>query len=330
MPVYAPHLDTLQNTEGIRVKVIEKPEEKQRTLPLELIEDCDILLCSFPPENHEQMSQLKMIQISSAGYKQLIGQKLEERNIKACNALGVFDVPIGEWNMAMMINLARDLRSLIRNQDEQVWDRNARFQKEISGSVVGIWGYGGIGRETARLAKALNMKVHVLSRSGVKPRENIYCVDGTGDPDGTLPDRVFLMEEKEEFLKGLDFLIMAIPQTGSTEGIVGEAELRMLNPNAYLLNPARGPLIQEQALIRALNERWIAGAALDTHYYYPMPPDHPLWKVPNVILTPHISGSSASPHFLERVWDIFVQNVQRFKNGEALLNELAPLELKRN
>lgn len=264
------------------------------------------------------------------GLHQLIGQKLEDRNIKACNALGVFDVPIGEWNMAMMVNLARDFRSLIRNQDEQVWDRDARFQKEISGSVVGIWGYGGIGRETARLAKALNMKVHVLSRSGVKPRENIYRVSGTGDPDGTLPDSVFLIEEKEEFLKGLDFLIMAIPQTGSTEGIVGEAELRMLGPKAYILNPARGSLIQEQALVRALNEDWISGAALDTHYYYPMPHDHPLWKMPNVILTPHISGSSATPHFLERVWDIFIQNVQRFQNDETLLNELTPSELKGN
>jgi phosphoglycerate dehydrogenase-like enzyme len=312
---------------GANIKVVEKPEEKSRTLPLELIKDCDILLCTFLPENHLEMTRLKMVQISSAGYKQLIGQGLAERNIKACNALGVFDVPIAEWNMAMMVNLARDLRSLIRNQDERVWDRDARFQREISGSVVGIWGYGGIGRETARISKTLNMKVHVLSRSGVKPRENVYCVSGTGDTEGILPDRVFLMEEKEEFLKGLDFLIMAIPQTQSTEGIVGEAELRMLNPNVYLLNPARGPLIHEQALVQALTEGWIAGAALDTHYYYPMPADHPLWKMPNVILTPHISGSSASPHFLERVWDIFVQNVQRFQKGDALLNELTPAEL---
>lgn len=328
IPVYAPLLKTLQNIPGINVNIIEKPEEKSRLLPAELIEDCDILLCTFPPQNHEQMKQLKMVQISSAGYKQLIGQKLEERNIKACNALGVFDVPIGEWNMAMMINLTRDMRSIIRNQEQQVWDRDARFQKEIRGSVVGIWGYGGIGRETARLAKALNMTVHVLSRSGVKPRENNYCVDGTGDPEGTLPDRVFLMHEIEGFLNGLDFLILAIPQTGSTEGIVGEDELRMLRSHAFLLNPARGPLINEEALIHALNEGWIAGAALDTHYYYPMPPDHPLWKMPNVIFTPHISGSSASPHFLERVWDIFVQNVQRFQNGEALLNELTASELK--
>ncbi len=327
MPAYAPSLRVLQNMEGINVKLVEKPEEKQRDLPVELIRDCDILFCTFPPANHEQMQRLKMIQISSAGYRQLIGQKLEERNIKACNALGVFDVPIAEWNIAMMINLSRNLRSLIRNQDAQVWDRSACFQQEVRGSVMGIWGYGGIGRETARLAKALGMKVHVLSRNGIRRRENIYSVPGTGDPDGKLPDRVFLMNEKEDFLKGLDFLVLAIPQTAATEGIIGEAELKMLGPKSFLLNPARGPLVQEKALIRALYDGWIAGAALDTHYYYPMPAHHPLWHMPNVIFTPHISGSSAGTHFLERVYDIFTGNVRRWMSGEPLMNELNPSDI---
>lgn len=327
MPVYASALSILQKMPGIEVDVLEKPGDTLRPLPVEQIKDCDILFCSLPPENHEQMTELKMVQIGSAGYKQLIGQKLPERNIRACNALGVFDVPIGEWNIAMMINLARDMRSLIRNQEAQVWDRSARFQWETRGSVVGIWGYGGIGRETARLAKALGMTVHVLSRSRIRERENIYCVPGTGDPEGKLPDRVFLMDEKEAFFNSLDFLIMAIPQTGSTEGIMGEAEFKMLKPHAFLLNPARGPLVQELALLRALEKGWIAGAALDTHYHYPMPAGHPLWKMPNVIMTPHISGSSASPHFLDRVWDIFLQNVRNFQQGNPLLNELTVSQL---
>jgi len=328
IPVYGPGFRDLLVMPDINVKCIKDPEEKSRHLPVELIKDCDFLLCTFPPENHAQMPQLKMIQISSAGYKQLIGQQFEKRNIKACNALGVFDIPIAEWNMAMMVNLARDMRSLIRNQDRQVWDRSATFQHEIRGSVVGLWGYGGIGRETARLAKTFGMNVHVLSRNGVGPRENIYCVPGTGDPQGNLPDRVFLMHEKEAFLNSLDFLVMAIPQTGSTEGIMGEAELKMLRPHAFLLNPARGPLIKEEALINALKEGWIAGAALDTHYYYPMPADHPLWHMPNVIFTPHISGSSASPRFLERVYNIFISNIKRFQSGKPLLNELTTAQLK--
>lgn len=330
MPVFAPALNVLQQTEGLTVNIVGEPATAARSLPEELIADCDFLFCTIPPANHELMRRLKLVQISSAGYTQLIGQQFEERNVKACNALGVFDVPIAEWNIAMMINMARDLRSMISNQENKIWDRSARFQNEIRGGVVGIWGYGGIGRETARLARAMGMKVHVLTRSGVKARENIYCMEGTGDPEGVLPDRVFMMNEKEEFLRSLDYLVMAIPQTGNTQGIVGEAELKMLKPTAILLNPARGPLIQEQALLRALNENWIAGAALDTHYYYPMPEDHPLWSMKNVILTPHISGSSASPHFLERTWDIFVQNVRRLKNNQPLLNELSADALKGN
>src|SRR5437879_12730788 len=105
---------------------------------------------------------------------------------------------------------------------------------------------------------------------------------------------------------------------------MGERELRALPRTAYVLNPARGPLIQEKALLQALREKWIAGAALDAHYYYPMPPDHPLWQFPNVIMTPHISGSSESTHYLVQVWQIFVENVQRYLTGQRLLNELTP------
>lgn len=328
MPVYDPMLQRLKALPGIHITLVTPPEEKLRPLPDNLIKDCDALFCTFPPENHSLMNRLKFIQISSAGFKQLPGQGFPARGIKCCNALGVFDVPIAEWNVAMMVNLARDMRGLMHHQDKEVWDRSARFQREIRGSIVGIWGYGGIGRETARLVKNMGMRVHVLTRNGIQPRKNIYNVPGTGDAEGLLPDRVFLAHEKKAFLKDLDFLVIAMPQTNDTEGIIGEAELSLLPPRAYILNPARGPLINEQALIAALKNKRIAGAALDTHYYYPMPPGHPLWQLPNVIMTPHISGSSLSPGFLERAWDIFVQNMTRLQQGEPLLNELAARELE--
>ena len=119
-----------------------------------------------------------------------------------------------------------------------------------------------------------------------------------------------------------------MPLTKTNQGIVGEKELRALPRTAFLLNPARGPLVQERALLKALREGWIAGAALDTHYAYPLPSSHPLWQFPNVILTPHISGSAQSPRFLDRIWDIFVQNVERWLSGQSLLNELSLLQLR--
>ena len=324
--IHADGLARLKKLSGIDVRLVD-PSDDARALPPELIRDIHLLFCTCPPTNVADMRALELLQISSAGYSQLYGLGLAERGVRACNGLGNFDVPIAEWNLAMMVNLARNLRGMIRNQEKGAWDRSAVFQKEIRGATVGIWGYGGIGRETARLAKALGLRVHVLSRHGVRPRGHTYCVPGTGDPDGTLPDRVFTAGQELEFLAGLDFLVLAMPLTKNTEGLVGERELRALPRTAFVLNPARGPLIREDALLRALRENWIAGAALDTHYHYPMPPDHPLWHFPNVIMTPHISGSAESPHFLERIWDIFVENVRRHLAREPLLNELTPAQL---
>ncbi len=309
------------------IDVFEQPEERTRELPAARLREAEILLCTYPPTNFAVMEKLRWIQIASVGYSQLFGLPLVERGIQATNARGCFDVPIAEWNLSMMVNLARNLRGMIRNQDAAVWDRSAEFQREVRGARVGLWGYGGIGRETARLARAFGMRVEVLTRRGVGPRHDVYTVPDTGDPGGVLPDRVWRAGEEIEFLSGLDFLIVAMPLTPATEGIVGERELRALPRTAFVLNPSRGPIIAEKALSRALEENWIAGAAIDTHYAYPLPPQHPLWRYPNVILTPHISGSSLSQHFRVRLWDIFTENLRRYLDGGELLNRLTPQQL---
>ncbi|MFN7938736.1 MAG: D-2-hydroxyacid dehydrogenase [Bryobacteraceae bacterium] len=327
VPVHEPALVAVRAMAGVTVDVIEPPEERARELPVERIQDADVLFCTFPPVNVSAMGKLRWVHIASVGYGQLLGLGLGDRGVQATNARGCFDAPIGEWNMAMMVNLARDLRGMVRNQDAGVWDRGARFQREIRGLTVGIWGYGGIGRETARMARAMGMRVWVMTRNGVGPREDVYAVPGTGDAEGVMPHRAFVAGEELEFLRELDFLIVAMPLTRATEGLIGERELRALPRSAYVLNPARGPIIEQGALLRALDEGWIAGAALDTHYAYPLPAEHPLWGMRNVILTPHISGSSLSPHFSARLWDIFRLNVERFGAGEALLNALTPAQL---
>ena len=191
MPVEAAALEHLRSIKGLNVRLIE-PKEESRPLSTDIIGDVHILFCTFPPENISEMKCLELIQISTAGYSQLYTLRVAEKGVRACNALGIYDVPIAEWNLAMMVNLARDLRGMIRNQEAQIWDRAAVFQREIRGLTVGIWGYGGIGRETARLAKALGMRVHVRSRNGISRRTNTYHVPGVGDPEGVLPDRVFL------------------------------------------------------------------------------------------------------------------------------------------
>ncbi len=329
VPVHGPGLEMLRALPGVTVDVCDPIVEASVERPRGLLANKEILFCGVPPKNLDDMDDLRWVQIASSGFEHLVPLNLPARGIRASNARGVFDIPIAEWCVAMMVNLTRDLPRLYRNQQAGHWDRDARFQTEIRSRTVGLWGYGGLARETARLAKALGLQVHVLARNGVRPQSNIYCVAGTGDPSGTLPDAVFGMEDKAAFLGSLDFLVMALPLNGQTRGIVTGEDLQALPPSAFVLNPARGPLIQEASLLQALQESWIAGAALDTHYQYPMPPDHPLWTLPNVIMTPHISGSTKSTRFSERVWDLFVQNIIRHQAGAPILNQLDPTGLSR-
>lgn len=330
VPVVEGALEELRRSGRFDIDLVDPPEEVSRPLATRRIAEAEVLFCTFPPTNFAEMAAVRWVQIASTGYTQLFGLDLAARGIRATNARGCFDVAISEWNIAMMINLARDIRQIIRNQETATWDRSAVFQKEIRGMTLGIWGYGGIGRETARLASRMGLRIHVMTRGGVGPRDNVYQSPGTGDPDGGLPDRIFRAGEELDFLKDLDFLIVALPLTKATEGLIGERELSALPPTAYLLNPARGPIIREKALLRALREKWIAGAALDTHYHYPMPPGHPLWHFPNVIFTPHISGSSLSPSFKGHLWDIFTLNAGRYAQGGPLLNELTSDQLAGN
>ena len=320
VPVYNPGLDRLMDFPDVSVKICDPISEEAHKRSKSLVEDIELLFCSEPPKNLDDMTNLKWIQIASSGFEHLIPLNLPKRRILASNARGVFDIPIAEWCISMIVNLTRDFPRMYRNQQVGFWDRGERFQTEVRGKTVGFWGYGGLSRETARLAKAMGMRIHVLTRNGVRPQKNIYTVSGTGDPQGTLPDKEFTQSEKADFLGSLDYLIIGLPLNENTRGIVTAEDLRSLPKTAMILNPARGPLIVEDDLIPALKEGWIAGAALDTHYHYPMPADHPLWYMPNVIMTPHISGSTKSTHFVERVWDLFVKNVIRYKTGKPLLN----------
>lgn len=298
-------------------------------VPAELLRDVDCVLCEQLPRNSHEFQQLKWVQLSTAGYSQVFGLSLVERGIRVCNARGSFDVPIAEWNIMMLLTWHRNLVGMLENQSRRVFDRSAKFQQEFRGSVVGFYGYGGLARETARQCKSLGVKVWALTRGGtIKPRENIYCVDGAGDPDGRCCDRVFPVADKAEFFAGLDYLILATPITPASTGIIGEAELRALPPHAVLINPARAGLVDEDALARCLTEGWIRGATFDVHYEYPLPPDHRIWSLPNLILTPHISGAGLNPHYLERTFDIFIQNLERFRSGRPLLNELTPEQIR--
>jgi phosphoglycerate dehydrogenase-like enzyme len=143
-------------------------------------------------------------------------------------------------------------------------------------------------------------------------------VEDTGDPAGTLPERMYPPDALHEMLAGCDYVVIALPLTPATTHLIGEAELRAMKPSAYLVNIARGAIVDEKALVRALQEGWIAGAGLDVFEEEPLPADSPLWAQENVLISPHVAGFT--PRYDERAATLFAANLARYMAGEPLLN----------
>ena len=160
------YVECMRRLPGATIHHLDTSLSPQRRPP-ELLRQIHVLMGKHPPANFDDLAALELMQLATAGFDHLSHLKLAARPFTVCNARGIFDTAIGEWCAAMMINLARDLRGMIRRQERGEWDRSDAFQQEVRGKTVGLWGYGGIGRETARIAKKLGMTVHVLSRHGV-------------------------------------------------------------------------------------------------------------------------------------------------------------------
>ncbi len=209
------------------------------------------------------------------------------------------------WNWPQMVRL----------QDKHVWAQSANWYHlgghELAGQTLGIVGLGNIGRRIAQLGRVFGMRVLGTSRS-IQNQE-----DQELDVDQSLPP-----EQLHELLRLSDYVVISVPLTRKTEKLIGEAELRIMRRNAYLVNIARGRVIYEQALVRAPREGWIAGAGLDVTEEEPLPPESLLYSLPNVILTPHISGNSS--HYDTRLAALFGDNLKRYRMGQQLHNRYYP------
>jgi phosphoglycerate dehydrogenase-like enzyme len=328
IPIETGHLSTLQAIAPDWEFECIEPFPAGAVLPREQIDRCTVLVSDFAPANPESMTGLKWIQLGSAGYMQFAGLPLESMGVRITNASGVNDVPIAEWCLLMMLAFERELPELMRVQRDRAWDRRVRFQSELRGHRVGIIGYGGIGRQVARVCRAVGLEVWAINRTAIGPTPLKFAPNGTGDPEGILPHRTFTMDQMDDFLGQIDYVVLTAALNPLTRGLLGERELRLLPETAVILNPARAQLIDETALHRALRDGWIAGAAIDSHYREPLPANDPTWDLPNVILTPHISGSTLSPHREERLWELVARNIERYRAGLPLLNEIAWADLR--
>jgi D-2-hydroxyacid dehydrogenase (NADP+) len=263
------------------------------------------LIYHFPQNLLERAPRLQWIQSMSAGVDRLPGEILNSP-IRIASASGLHGTPVAEVVLEMMLMFAKDAPTCLKMKEGRKWSRYR--PKFLRGQTAGIVGLGVIGKEIARLCKAFGMRVVGLRRTG-----------GSEPPSADV-DRLYPRAQLEELLAESDFVALALPLTRETRDLIGEKELKCMKPSAYLINVARGAIVEEKSLIRALEEKWIAGAGLDVFAKEPLPPESKFFDLPNVIYSPHISGDM--PDYDERATAVFCENLKRYIAGEPFLHEV--------
>ncbi|GAP94446.1 D-2-hydroxyacid dehydrogenase [Leptolyngbya sp. NIES-2104] len=248
--------------------------------------------------------KLKWHQAPSAGVNHILIPEYLEREIILTNGAGTFSIPIAEFVLTYILYHAKSLPKLFTLQANYTWQKSIELPiQELSGATLLIIGAGSIGREIAKRASAFGMRVWGSRR---KPEllPNFEQIVGADEWRSLLPEA--------------DYVVLATPLTPETKHLMDESALRAMHSNAYLINIARGAVVDESALITALKEGWIAGAGLDTFETEPLPSNSPLWSLPNVFITPHCSGYS--PRIPDRMIALFLDNLDRYRTGRPLRN----------
>ena len=280
-------------------------------LPAEL-PDTDIFVgYSLRAEQLIHAKKLKWIHSTAAGVAQLMYPELRDSGIVVTNPSGVFSPPMAEHTMGLLLALARNFPDSTRHQDrshwgqQDIWDEPQRLT-ELSGQVLLIVGFGSIGRELAKRARAFDMRVWGVTRSG--------------NGDTTHAEKIFSAQQLEEALPHADYVVIAAPETSETRHLIGAAQIARMKPGARLINVGRGSLLDESALIRALEQGALGGAALDVTSVEPLPPDSPLWRAPNLFITPHTSAVS------DRLWHretaLLMDLLERWFEGREMFNQV--------
>jgi phosphoglycerate dehydrogenase-like enzyme len=292
---------------GMRVVHLEDYRRIDAELP-----DTNIFVgWSLRPQQFAAASKLRWLHSTAAGVAQLMYPELRSSGIAVTNASGVHTIPIAEHVLGLILALARRFPSAFRHQaarhwgQQDIWNEPVR-PRELRGATLLVVGLGAIGREVARLARGMGMHVEAVTRSG-------RAAPG-------LAGRVAPVSALDDLLPEADFVVLAAPETPDTRHLMNAARLARMKSSAYLINVARGSLLDEAALAAALTERRIAGAALDVASEEPLPESSPLWALENCFLTPHLSGASDS--LWNRQAELLLDNLDRWFSGRELRNRV--------
>jgi phosphoglycerate dehydrogenase-like enzyme len=269
---------------------------------------------------------LKWIQFNSAGVDPFLDLPLLKReDLVATNMSGAIAGQIAEYVLMALLAFGQRLPRLMRLQQEHQWpeqrDKWHNFKPvELRYSTVGILGYGSIGRQVARLLHPFGAEVLAAKNDILHPEDAGYTPEGMGDPQGEFFHRLYPIEALHSLLGASDFVVAALPLTAETHHILDAAALEAMKETAFLVNVGRGELIDQAALVSALKEGRLAGAALDVFEEEPLPDDSPLWDMENVLLTPHISGIGS--HMEEETVALFLANLKRYLADLPLYNQI--------
>ena len=306
---------------NLTMQVARRPED----ISAEIWKKTHILYTDRVLPAPELVPALRWLQFHSAGIDFAVGSPLLQKpGLEVTTLSGAAAPQAAEYTLAVLLSMAHHLPDLYAAQVRAEWPRERwnRYQpRELYGSTLAIVGYGSIGRELARLVQPFGMQVLAVKQDAMHPEDSGYTAEGLGDPNGSLFTRLYPFQALRSVLKLADFVVVATPLTPKTAGLIGEAELGMLKPGACLVVVGRGGVVEEAALLQALQNRSIS-AALDVFQEEPLAPTSPLWKQPNLIVTPHIGGQSI--HYDVRAVQLFAANLARFLNAEPLLNRFDP------
>ncbi len=310
-------LDRIKNSyPELEVRTAKNAEEQDRE-----IRDADILLSRLIPSSLEGAPRLKWIQFTWEGVDHL-SEEMRKSDIIITNAGGAHSIQMAEHVFSYLLTISRKVPMYLELQKESKWLDWPKQPplRRLYGSTIGILGYGRIGRTVAKIAQGFGMRIIVSKKTPSEMSAEGYYEDNSYDIEGSIPERVFGPDELEELLPLCDYLVVTLPLTEDTRGLIGKRELRLMKEDSVLINIGRGPIVKEKDMIEALTEGWISGAGLDVFDEEPLPPDNPLWELDNVIITPH-SGVGGDPAD-EKILEIFTENLERFRKGEELINRI--------
>jgi phosphoglycerate dehydrogenase-like enzyme len=285
--------------------------------------ELEILIANRTPDL-SRTPKLRWLQLGSAGVDHLIESAPWKHGLVVTNARGVYAVPLAEYAMTAIMSASQKVDKRRSLQQTGGWPASeVEFEATgVRGRTVVIVGYGTTGRELARLAGSHGMRVLAVKARPEVRADSSFRQPGIGDPEGVIPERIVGLDEIESVAREADYLALTLPLTSRSRGLIGRSALHALPEHAWIVNVARGAVVDEDALIELLASGRLAGAWLDVFTKEPLPAASPLWNLPNVTLTPHIAGGDDNSWTV--LADLLVENLTRYLKGEPLLNVVDP------